>query len=170
MLRTTLLILTTFVIVGCAQHAEKLHAKPFAPDSNKSASSLANDLRSQGVQVIHLGQKWRFVLSTDHFFQPQSTRLKDKYTSTMIPLATLIKKTARGPISVVGYTDNLHSKKQRLQLGKQYANTVAAYLWAQGITYNQLRIIGAGNMHRVATNKTSQGKAFNRRVEIKYNS
>ncbi|MEG0136408.1 MAG: OmpA family protein, partial [Cetobacterium sp.] len=49
----------------------------------------------------------------------------------------------------------------------QRAQSVANYLSAQGVSPSRISSIGYGDRNPVASNATSEGKALNRRVEIK---
>ena len=166
-----LILFSILFLTACVHHNQLVPVKPFAPTNHENQNSLVTELRQQNVQVIHLGETWRLVLETDYFFQPNKTQLKNQSVSTMISIASLIQRVNPvGEIEVTGYTDNIGGQNQQKVRAKQYANTVAAYLWAQGIPYHKLVIRGAGNRNKIATNHTSQGKSFNRRVEITFNN
>lgn len=134
-----------------------------------STPSLINDLQRQGVQVVHLGQRFRVILPTDILFKPATTQLKTKYAKTVIvPLAQLIQNSqTQTAVTVTGYTDNVGSGVTQKKLAKQYATTVAAFLWAQGIPLRQMKIVGDGNQNRVASNRPSMSY-YNRRVEVEF--
>jgi outer membrane protein OmpA-like peptidoglycan-associated protein len=69
--------------------------------------------------------------------------------------------------TIEGYTDSKGSNKLNMNLSKQRAQTVADYLVSKGVDKNSLEIKAFGKADPVATNKTADGRAMNRRVEIK---
>ena len=65
-----------------------------------------------------------------------------------------------------GYTDSTGSVVKNLQLSKERAAAVKAYLIAKGISADRLSSEGYGVVKPIASNKTEAGRAQNRRVEI----
>jgi outer membrane protein OmpA-like peptidoglycan-associated protein len=69
-------------------------------------------------------------------------------------------------IDVNGYTDAVGSASYNQRLSERRAQAVARYLEAQGIPASRLVPQGFGKTNFVATNKTREGRAQNRRVEL----
>ncbi len=69
-------------------------------------------------------------------------------------------------ISVVGHTDNVGTRQANQILSMNRANTVANYLASRGLKRNMIQAHGRGESQPIADNKSSFGKAKNRRVEI----
>jgi outer membrane protein OmpA-like peptidoglycan-associated protein len=70
-------------------------------------------------------------------------------------------------ILVVGHTDGVGSFDYNLRLSVERAQAVVAWLRDRhGIDAARLRAAGAGPMSPVTTNRTEQGRAENRRVEL----
>ena len=53
------------------------------------------------------------------------------------------------------------------RLSEQRAGAVAQYLQAQGVQQERLITVGGGKRYPIASNDTEQGRALNRRVEIR---
>jgi len=70
-------------------------------------------------------------------------------------------------VLVEGYTDSTQPKKANQKLSEQRVASVKAYLVSKGIEANRLKTKGFGETHPVASNKTEDGRAKNRRVEFK---
>lgn len=70
-------------------------------------------------------------------------------------------------IEVQAHTDYKGSGKLNLQLSEQRALSVKAYLISKGVNENQLTAKGYGESQPIADNKTEEGRAKNRRVELK---
>ncbi|WP_245949172.1 OmpA family protein [Lutibacter citreus] len=68
--------------------------------------------------------------------------------------------------SIDGHTDNTGSAVRNMTLSNNRANSVKDYLIGKGISANRLRAQGFGETAPIDDNKTSTGRANNRRVEI----
>ncbi|VWB05969.1 membrane protein [Burkholderia lata] len=70
-------------------------------------------------------------------------------------------------VSVTGFTDSVGSDDYNLALSKRRAESVATYLKAHGLKTDSLTVSGRGKADPVASNATPEGRASNRRVEIR---
>lgn len=69
-------------------------------------------------------------------------------------------------ISVEGHTDNVGDPKSNKTLSDGRAKAVVAAIVAHGVDAKRLRAVGHGQDRPVADNKTEEGRAKNRRVEL----
>jgi OmpA-OmpF porin, OOP family len=70
-------------------------------------------------------------------------------------------------VNVVGHTDNVGTIDANMKLSQARATAVVAALTSKyGITAIRLKAYGVGPLAPVAGNKTDDGKAKNRRVEL----
>lgn len=69
-------------------------------------------------------------------------------------------------ISVEGHTDNVGDPKSNKTLSDSRAKAVVAAIVAHGVDAKRLRAVGHGQDRPVADNKTEEGRAKNRRVEL----
>src|SRR5206468_3138880 len=67
---------------------------------------------------------------------------------------------------VEGHTDSIGSDAYNQRLSERRANAVADYMEAQGISSSRITTKGWGKSKPVADNRTKEGRARNRRVEI----
>lgn len=79
---------------------------------------------------------------------------------------SVLKKNPSMKIMIDGNTDNVGSRQYNKILSEKRAEAVKNYLVKMGIAENRLRTEGFGFSRPVATNKTEQGRALNRRVEL----
>jgi OmpA-OmpF porin, OOP family len=70
-------------------------------------------------------------------------------------------------IRIEGHTDTVGTAKYNQKLSDRRANTVREYLISHGVETSRLTSKGFGMTRPIATNKTGDGRAQNRRVEIR---
>lgn len=100
-------------------------------------------------------------------FDETSLSKEDKqYLSTIVEL---LKAHEEIKVTVTGHTDNVGSSNYNRLLSKKRATLVADYFKKQGVSLQQIEIISEGERHHLATNSTAQGRAKNRRVEVRVN-
>jgi OOP family OmpA-OmpF porin len=69
---------------------------------------------------------------------------------------------------VSGYTDNVGSAQSNVRLSQARAESVKAYLVSRGVAASRISTKGYGEESPIADNNTFDGRAQNRRVEIRY--
>jgi OOP family OmpA-OmpF porin len=69
-------------------------------------------------------------------------------------------------IRIEGHTDDQGSDDQNLRLSQDRADSVRTYLTSRGIAATRLKAQGFGETKPIDTNRTTQGRARNRRVEF----
>ncbi|MDG2307835.1 MAG: OmpA family protein [Candidatus Binatia bacterium] len=70
-------------------------------------------------------------------------------------------------VSVQGYTDSIGSDAYNLKLSQRRAESVTRYMVTGGVSATRLTAVGFGESDPVATNETEDGRAQNRRVELR---
>jgi OOP family OmpA-OmpF porin len=80
--------------------------------------------------------------------------------------AETLKANPNVKVYVNGYCDAIGSSAYNLKLSQRRAEAVTTYLEDKGIPADQLVPQGFGKTNFVATNKTAEGRAENRRVEL----
>jgi outer membrane protein OmpA-like peptidoglycan-associated protein len=91
--------------------------------------------------------------------KPDSNTLLDQVAAALKAAPTL-------KIEVGGHTDNVGQAKANQHLSEERAKSVMAALVARGIPAKQLTAKGYGHTSPVADNRTEEGRAKNRRVEL----
>ncbi|TWT01686.1 OmpA family protein [Reyranella sp. CPCC 100927] len=81
-------------------------------------------------------------------------------------LGELLKKNPKLEVLIVGHTDGQGAFDYNLTLSQRRAQAIVTALVATGIAANRLTPAGAGMVAPVASNRTDEGRARNRRVEI----
>jgi outer membrane protein OmpA-like peptidoglycan-associated protein len=70
-------------------------------------------------------------------------------------------------VEIDGHTDAVGSDEYNEKLSEQRARSVASYLVSRGIESSRVTTRGLGETQPVATNDTAEGRARNRRVELR---
>jgi OOP family OmpA-OmpF porin len=100
-------------------------------------------------------------------FDKNSDKLTDGSFSALDQLATILLAHPNWRLTIEGYTDNSGAPQRNLQLSSKRAGAVKAYLMDKGVAEAMLTSIGFGQEHPIADNHTPEGRAANRRVELK---
>lgn len=107
-----------------------------------------------------------YTLNSIQFETGKADLKKESYTilADLVEIMTL-KPTMK--IQISGHTDSDGDATDNLLLSQQRADAVKKYLIGKGISSSRLTAIGYGETKPIADNSTSEGKAKNRRTEIK---
>ena len=81
-------------------------------------------------------------------------------------LGELLKKNPKLDVLIVGHTDGQGAFDYNLSLSQRRAQAIVSALAASGIVASRMTPAGAGMVAPVASNRTEEGRAKNRRVEI----
>ena len=104
------------------------------------------------------------------FFNKDSNELTEKAKEKLDRVVEIIIKNPKVEISLNGYTDSFGSPSYNKFFSESRANMVKVYLTKKGIDPSKIKTIGHGAQKFLASNKTEEGRRFNRRVEIELNS
>jgi outer membrane protein OmpA-like peptidoglycan-associated protein len=99
-------------------------------------------------------------------FNSGKATFKSGVTAQLNDLAKIMLVYPTTSFVINGYTDSTGSEGKNLDISKKRAKAVKDYLVSQGVDANRLKSEGFGIKNPIATNKTSKGRATNRRVEI----
>jgi OOP family OmpA-OmpF porin len=92
--------------------------------------------------------------------------LKPEAKASLDSLLGKIKNLKLEVVIAVGHTDAIGTVAYNQKLSIRRANAVKKYLVSKGIEQNRVYVEGKGKSQPVADNKTKEGRAKNRRVEI----
>jgi OmpA-OmpF porin, OOP family len=100
-------------------------------------------------------------------FETNSAELKTSSYPVLDEIVAGMKEQPELSVEIQGHTDSRGSKALNDRLSQQRAESVMAYLVSKGISRDRLTARGYGPDKPVASNDTAQGRAENRRVELK---
>ncbi|WP_223458932.1 MULTISPECIES: OmpA family protein [unclassified Pseudomonas] len=109
------------------------------------------------------------IVIRDVHFQFDKATLTSSDKQVLDKIATRLKAEApTAQLTVTGHTDSVGSDTYNQKLSDKRAHSVVEYLIEQGVPRsNFVSVVGAGESQPVADNKTADGRAQNRRTEIK---
>jgi OOP family OmpA-OmpF porin len=108
----------------------------------------------------------KVTYAADAFFDFDKSVLKPEGKAKLDDLVGKIKDINLEVIIAVGHTDSVGSDAYNQKLSVRRSEAVKAYLVSKGIEKNRVYTEGKGEKQPVADNKTAEGRAKNRRVEI----
>ncbi|HWJ90832.1 MAG TPA: OmpA family protein [Flavisolibacter sp.] len=107
------------------------------------------------------------VVLRNIFFDFNKFELKNESAVELEKLLQLLQDNPTVKIQIEGHTDNIGTAADNLKLSENRARSVVKYLTGRGIAAARLSAKGFGATRPVADNKTEEGRAQNRRTEIK---
>ena len=108
----------------------------------------------------------KVTYAADAFFDFDKSVLKPEGKAKLNDLVSKVKDINLEVIIAVGHTDSVGTDAYNQKLSVRRAEAVKAYLVSKGIEKNRVYTEGKGEKQPVADNKTAEGRAKNRRVEI----
>ena len=99
-------------------------------------------------------------------FRSNKSALKPEAKAKLDDLVAKTKGVNLEVIIAVGHTDSVGSDAYNQKLSVRRAEAVKEYLVSKGLEKNRVYTEGKGEKQPVADNKTKEGRAKNRRVEI----
>lgn len=142
--------LTSLMLAGCSSYNPYNYERNYQPDRPVMQS------QQNPVSVI---------INSNVLFNVDSPDINPQFYLYLNNLATAIIQN-KNTITIIGHTDNSGNKERNLQLSLDRANSVANYLYAQGVPQNSIIVQGMGDAYPLADNGTDAGRQKNRRVEL----
>jgi outer membrane protein OmpA-like peptidoglycan-associated protein len=124
--------------------------------TNKGCPEITKEVE---IKITKIGSKL--------FFETNSDILKVASLSELDELVVILNQYMYAKLSIDGHTDSQGADDFNLALSQKRSEAVKKYLVSKGIAEERLTSTGLGETVPVADNKTSAGRARNRRVELK---
>ena len=118
------------------------------------ASKMMEALNKDGFVALYIN------------FETGKSDIKPESQEIVNQIAEMLKQNENLKISIEGHTDNVGTNKSNQTLSENRAKSVLNALVALGIDKTRLKSKGWGASKPIADNKTEEGRAKNRRVEI----
>ncbi len=137
-------------------------------EGNYQLTISEREAMKQDVSVNELADKLTkdgFVTLYVNFDTGKST-IKPDSAQTLDDAAAALKVAATLRVEVAGHTDNVGTPEANLRLSQDRAKAVMTALVERGIKADRLTAKGYGQTTPIADNRTEEGRAKNRRVEL----
>jgi outer membrane protein OmpA-like peptidoglycan-associated protein len=128
-----------------------------AMDKLAVAGALAVKDEARGTVITMSGQ----VL-----FQSGKADLLPGAQQRMLPVAQALKDNEDHKIMVEGHTDSQGTESSNMDLAQRRADMVRSFFVSQGIPSDRITAVGVGQGRPIADNRSAEGRAQNRRVEV----
>jgi outer membrane protein OmpA-like peptidoglycan-associated protein len=120
-----------------------------------NAEAMARDLEQSGHVAVY-----------GVYFNTARAEIKPESEATLQEMVKLLKLNSRLRVFVVGHTDSEGTVAYNMDLSRRRAGSLVAELVSRGIAPERLSAQAVGPFAPVASNRTEQGRAQNRRVEL----
>ncbi len=119
-----------------------------------SANAMLDALNKDGFIALYIN------------FDTNKSDLKTDGEATVKEIVALLKASPTLKLSIEGHTDNVGTPAANLKLSEARAKAVVDAVVKAGIDKSRLASKGLGQSTPIADNRTDEGKAKNRRVEL----
>jgi len=127
-----------------------------AQDIVANADAFGNDIKSTGHATVY-----------GIYFDTGKSEVKSESQAALQEVAKLLSSDPGLKLLVVGHTDSVGQLEANMKLSQARAEAVIqALIKSHGVAATRLKAQGAGPIAPVATNRTEEGRAKNRRVEL----
>jgi len=119
-----------------------------------TAARLLDELNKQGFTALYLN------------FETNSWQIRPSDAGTLDEVAAALKQSPAMRVRIEGHTDNVGTAESNRVLSERRAQSVMEALVQRGVDRSRLSAAGFGQERPIADNRTEEGRAKNRRVEL----
>ncbi|MBD0368680.1 MAG: OmpA family protein, partial [Flavisolibacter sp.] len=141
---------------GYLFYSDNFSLKDKAPDSTYEKNIPLQPIEANASVVLR-----------NIFFDFNKYEMKPESQVELDRVVQLLAENPTVKIEIAGYTDNIGNAADNQKLSENRAKAVVNYLISRGIAANRLTAKGFGAAQPIADNKTEEGRALNRRTELK---
>lgn len=134
---------------------------------DQQEKKLRKQTEGTGIGVTREGDELVLDMPSEVTFATGSANLDPTFRTTLDQVAATLVEYEKTYVDVMGHTDSTGSDVFNQGLSEQRAGTVAGYLTQKGVQSARLATKGYGESQPRASNTTEEGRASNRRVEIR---
>ncbi|GAL63485.1 OmpA family protein [Algibacter lectus] len=120
-----------------------------------TAEAIINDINSKGFTSLHIN------------FDTGKSRIKADSYERINEISKMLKENPNLKISIEGHTDNVGDELFNMKLSENRAKAILLSLVDEGIEESRLKSKGFGQTKPIGDNSSEEGKAQNRRVELR---
>ena len=139
---------------------------PVAPAPVAPAPVAPAPAPAPAAPIAPVPSSEKVTYAADAFFDFNKADLKQEAKTKLDDLVSKTKEINLEVIIAVGHTDSIGGDAYNDKLSVKRAESIKTYLTSKGVEANRVYTEGKGKKQPVADNKTADGRAKNRRVEI----
>ena len=152
--------------------SESISEEPIPAPAPEPEPESVKEIK-QAIKQAVKEEKKEFVidlekLSKQSLFGFNSDKISEDNYAGLNVVADFLKETPNVSVKVEGHTDNIGTKEYNQRLSERRAEAIANYLIDKGVDNSRVTIKGYGFSKPIASNKTAEGRAKNRRTEMKF--
>lgn len=142
------------------------------PDSvdsymDQQEAMLREHLAGTGVTVKRVGETIVLSMPGSSTFASGSSNVDSKFIPVLDSVAAVLDEFNKTYVDIIGHTDSKGSKAYNKRLSEERARSVARYFESRSVIIERVSVDGMGEADPIASNDTREGRAMNRRLEIK---
>lgn len=134
---------------------------------DRQEAALRARLQNTGVSVTRVGDSIILNMPGNITFATNSSNISADFYAVLDSVALVINEFEKTYVDVIGHTDSTGAADYNQQLSLNRASSVARYLESQQVLPARIVTSGMGEGAPIASNDTAEGRALNRRVEIR---
>ena len=135
---------------------------------DQQEAALRKSLLNSGVQVERVGENQLLLRMENGIgFQSSAYNLDTSIHKTLQGVAKILVEYPDTSLVIEGHTDSTGNDTSNQVLSEKRAESVRSYLISQGVASGRAIARGNGERFPICTNTSTEGRACNRRVEIK---
>lgn len=134
---------------------------------DRQEAELRRQTAGTGVDVSRDGDTIKLNLPDGVTFDFNRVELKPQFFPALNNIASTLREYNQTIVEVSGHTDSIGTDAVNQRISEQRAQNVSSYLIGQGLQRERFETVGFGKRYPIADNATEQGRALNRRVEIR---
>lgn len=128
---------------------------------------LRQQTAGTGIDVVRDGDELLLRMPSNVTFAVDDASIQPQFRGTLDQVASTLNEYPKTYIDVLGHTDSDGSDAYNQALSERRARSVADYLVSRNVSSARIATRGYGETQPIADNMTADGKAQNRRVEIR---
>jgi OOP family OmpA-OmpF porin len=109
----------------------------------------------------------RTIILDDVLFDFDKSTVKPEAAAILDRLVAFMNENKEKKASLSGHTDSIGTEAYNIKLSERRVNSVRDYVVKKGVEPSRISGQGFGESKPIADNRTKEGRAKNRRVEIK---
>ncbi len=134
---------------------------------DEQEKKLREQTAGTGIDVTRDGDNLILNMPSNVTFPVNSSAIQPEFQQTLGSVANTLSQYEKSYIDIYGHTDSTGTDQYNQSLSERRASSVANFLSNSGVQQARLETRGYGESQPIASNSTEEGRAANRRVELK---